>query len=261
MTETVSLPFHPLADAFPLLEGSEFDELVASVREHGLFDPITLLDGSVLDGRNRYRACLAADVPPRFEEFSGDNPVVFVVAKNISRRHLNVSQRAMIAAKLATIPQHVHRRFFMADAQIPASAPPTVEEAAAMLSVAKGSVTHARTILERGTPEEVAQVESGVAAVNSVAQQIRDGVPPEDRKPRIKSDYSNRSDTQRAKAEIWRHFKEATALLSGMPHVEDAVRIIRGQDKAGITPERLASALQWLTEFSHEWERRNVEAA
>src|SRR5260221_9303852 len=53
---------HPLADVLSLIEGAEFDRLVADIREHGLKDAISLYQGKILDGRNRERACSAAGV-------------------------------------------------------------------------------------------------------------------------------------------------------------------------------------------------------
>jgi ParB-like chromosome segregation protein Spo0J len=60
------LEFHPLADVLPLIEGAKFDELVASIKANGLREPIVTLDGKIIDGRNRYRACLAAGIPSHF---------------------------------------------------------------------------------------------------------------------------------------------------------------------------------------------------
>ena len=61
------LPFHLLANLLPLMEGDEFEELVEDIREHGLYQPIVLYEGAILDGRNRYRSCREAGVEPRFE--------------------------------------------------------------------------------------------------------------------------------------------------------------------------------------------------
>jgi hypothetical protein len=69
------LEFHPLADVFPLIEGAEFDDLVADIGANGQREDIVLLDGKVLDGRNRYRACLAAGVASRAIAFRPDNGV------------------------------------------------------------------------------------------------------------------------------------------------------------------------------------------
>src|SRR5450759_1289765 len=94
---------HPLANALPLIEGEEFDQLVADVRAHGLTHPITLScdKSTILDGRNRYRACTAALVDPSFTTVPAawdENAVAhFIIGANVLRRHLNPGQRAFVA--------------------------------------------------------------------------------------------------------------------------------------------------------------------
>jgi ParB-like chromosome segregation protein Spo0J len=108
-----TVAFHPLAKNFPLLNGSEFNELVADVGTNGLHEPIVLYQGAILDGRNRYRACLKAKVDPRFEEFEGDDAaaLAFVISKNIHRRHLKAKEkREAIAALLKASPEKSDRQ-------------------------------------------------------------------------------------------------------------------------------------------------------
>jgi hypothetical protein len=110
------IEFHPLANLFPLIEGDEFDHLVEDIRANGLRDPIVLLGGQVLDGRNRYRAGMLAErvdaddtSSANFREFDPEQdgePLAFVLSKNLARRHLNESQRAMVAARIANMPGH-----------------------------------------------------------------------------------------------------------------------------------------------------------
>ena len=95
------IAFHPLANIFPLLEGQQFRELVEDIRIHGLREPIILYDGAILDGRNRFNACYAAQVATRFKTYDGKDALAFVISKNLRRRHLDASQRALIAAQIS----------------------------------------------------------------------------------------------------------------------------------------------------------------
>ena len=105
--------FHPVADLFPLMEGTEFSALVNDIREYGLIDPIMLhSDGSILDGRNRYRACLEAGVDPVYDTWSGNgSEAALVISRNIHRRHLTRDQKhELIAALLKEIPERSNRQ-------------------------------------------------------------------------------------------------------------------------------------------------------
>jgi hypothetical protein len=103
----MSATAHPCANIFPLLEGEPFDALIADIRTHGLREPITLTaDGLILDGRNRYRACRQAKIEPHYETWDGvGSPLAFVLSRNVHRRHLDESQRAVVAAKVANLPE------------------------------------------------------------------------------------------------------------------------------------------------------------
>jgi ParB-like chromosome segregation protein Spo0J len=93
---------HPLADIFPMLDDDELADLAADIKENGLLHPIVrTVDGETLvDGRNRLKACYLAEVDPVFEDriASEDEAKALIFSGNITRRHLTKSQQAMAAA-------------------------------------------------------------------------------------------------------------------------------------------------------------------
>jgi hypothetical protein len=113
-------PFHSLANKFPLLNGSEFLEFVADIEAQGLREPITLYEGQVLDGRNRYRACLRLKREPRFKEFKGDAAAAcaFVISQNIVRRHLKAKEKLEALAALIKANPEKSDRAIAADLKV-----------------------------------------------------------------------------------------------------------------------------------------------
>ncbi len=89
---------HPLCTLFPRMTGQEFQSLVDDIKANGLRDPIIIHDDMILDGGNRYQACLAAGVEPTLMKFGGENIVSYVLSVNLHRRHLSAGQQAAIVA-------------------------------------------------------------------------------------------------------------------------------------------------------------------
>lgn len=93
-----TLELHPLCSLFPRLPEPELQALVEDIRANGLKHEIVLRDGQILDGGNRYAACLKAGVKPVFTNYTGANPVAYVLSQNLHRRHLTAGQQAAIVA-------------------------------------------------------------------------------------------------------------------------------------------------------------------
>jgi hypothetical protein len=69
-----NVEFHEIASLFPMMDSEEYAALKASIEASGLRKPIVLYEGKILDGRNRYRACVELGKEPSFESWQGDDP-------------------------------------------------------------------------------------------------------------------------------------------------------------------------------------------
>ena len=95
------MEYHPIASIFPLLEGQEFEDLKANIQRNGLIKSVTVFEGKILDGRNRYRACTELGINFETRKFTGTalEAVERVWSLNRVRRHLNPSQAAIAEAR------------------------------------------------------------------------------------------------------------------------------------------------------------------
>jgi hypothetical protein len=164
---------HPLATIFPLVEGPPLWELSNDIKENGQQEPIWLLDDQVLDGRRRQLACVRAEVEPKYKQWKGKDPLAFVVSKNLHRRHLGEADRAIIAAKIATMK----KTDTLKKGQNPndSSDPPfggsgiSQEKAAKLMNVSTKAVERAAAVEKNGTPELKEALSQGTVSLADAA--------------------------------------------------------------------------------------------
>jgi hypothetical protein len=221
-----ALGVHPAAELFPLMKGPEFGLLVEDIDEHGLREAVVMYQGLVLDGRNRLRACEIAKVEPRFVEWDGvGSPLAFVLSRNLHRRHLNESQRAIIAARAREMfeEEAAQRKRTSQFGHAPQShtvggpgdekprentvtanwqSPPRTAsaDAAELLNVSERSVARAARVLQSADEQVIAAVVSGDVAVSDAATVANR--PKEEQRRALEATRRGRARTLRQAAEL-----------------------------------------------------------
>ena len=182
-------PVHPAANLFPMMSDEDIDALAKSIREQGLRQPIILTeDGQLLDGRNRVAACSRAGVAPRHEVYRGDDPVAYVMALNMDRRHLTTGQKAMLALKIVPMyeAEGLARQVFGGQVagrgrpqQVMADLPKPIQprlvardKAGAAVKVSGRAVQQAKRVAEVA-PDLAEQVAAGRLTLDKADQQAR----------------------------------------------------------------------------------------
>lgn len=110
---TPELTRHPLSAAFGDIganDEADYEEFLETFRQNGQAHAIMVHDGMILDGWNRYRACLDLGIEPRFKELNVPEGlseqelkeflVDVVIVQNTARRHQTTGQRAMAALEM-----------------------------------------------------------------------------------------------------------------------------------------------------------------
>lgn len=172
---------HPAAELFPMLGDSELSDLAADIAAHGQKHPIVVVDGHgewlILDGRNRAEACRRVGVTPDRVVWSGSDPVAYVLSTNLHRRHLNESQRGMVAFEVEKIyaaeaAKVVRGPGKKGEADLPHLPRPQQarDKAAAALNVSPRLVQDAKKVATKAAPEVVEAVRSGKIAVGDAVR-------------------------------------------------------------------------------------------
>ncbi len=180
---------HVLANIFPLMSEDEYQKLKYDIQIHG-FDkslPIVLYEEKILDGRNRYKACMELGVEPIYTNFEGQDPIEYVVRVNLHRRHLNASQLAFVALETEKYygeiaKQQQGKRNDLIEKQD--NILPTLvkseefepihatEKASNNIGVSKGYIIDAKKI-EKEKPELAKKIKAGKMTIPEAKREIR----------------------------------------------------------------------------------------
>jgi len=174
------MKIHPVAELFPMLPISELNEMADSIKREGLLNPCVCQDGILLDGRNRVAACEKAGVEPRFVEYTGDSPVSFIIASNLSRRHLDKGQKIALAIEIephfaaeARKRQGMNSGFAHVRENVPQHEKARSRDQAAAVVGVSGKLVSAAKAIREADPERFEKVKQGTLSVAKAKKEIK----------------------------------------------------------------------------------------
>lgn len=167
------MEFHEYANLFPMMTQEERAALVDDMKRNG-YDktaPIIIYQGKILDGRNRYSAAREIGIIPPSVEYEGNDPLGFVIRHNLTRRHLNETQRAGVAAKIANIErgEFIGNQSVSANLQIPKV---SIQKAAEMLNISPRSVATYKAVAA-AAPELVEKMDAGIMTAHEAHKEVK----------------------------------------------------------------------------------------
>lgn len=177
------MELHPLCTLFPRMSGYELECLKLDIKENGLRTPITTFQGMILDGGNRYQACVDLNINPTFEEFSGSAIGAFVLTSNLHRRHLTAPQQAAIVSSV----QNWAKAQTVGNPQLRQSAQLDTAKDRAAISGAPHRTQQKADRIAKASPELAAKVARGEISLNKATLEVAPQLVP---KPTPEEEYS-----------------------------------------------------------------------
>jgi hypothetical protein len=146
--ELANLKPHPIADCLPMPDDETCLEIGKDILANGLREPIDILDGLILDGRVRHRAMgfmgmKVTTLHVSMYQGSAVEAALYVISKNIHRRHLTTAQRAAAALKLANLGEGRPRK-------TPQNCGVSQRQAAKAAGVSERSMQHVSMVQKQG---------------------------------------------------------------------------------------------------------------
>ena len=163
-----NLVAHPATLSMPSMTDGERADLTADIKANGQRDPIKVVDGKIVDGRERYLVCKTLGITPKVEfidSLEGTTVGELVMSLNYHRRHLSDGQRAIIAARMATTSVGSNQN---------ATGAVTQGQAAALCKTSRDSVLRAKAVLGFDNASLTQAVFEGRLDVSSAAAIAKD---------------------------------------------------------------------------------------
>lgn len=175
---------HPLSAAFPAMSDDEYKELKDSIENIGVKNAITMYEGMVLDGWNRYQAAQELGMPcPTQNLGPADDPRDFVLAQNKARRHITQAQLALAVTAVHSWRPAGNPGFVQSDTQYPVGK--TNAQLAALAGVSEPTIKQAKAVQSKAAPEVLEAVKRGEIGLPKAAAIAQ--MPPEQQAAAIKA--------------------------------------------------------------------------
>jgi ParB/RepB/Spo0J family partition protein len=246
-------------------EQAALDELTASVREHGILQPVLIrpIDDTsryqLVAGERRWRAATAAGlatIPALIEELDDDTALEIAIIENLQREDLSPLEEAVmydrmvkehgysirrLAQKLGKDKGYLENRLRLADA------PPEIQE---LVSVRKDTISHAYELLKVEDPRKRRRLAEQVARGELTLVRLRERVEGRRRPRRVVEVEPPEEAVEAAEAEA--ASPPAGAVTGGSPADEAWAGMGRAESRGPLGDDSLVNAKQQLADAVDE---------